>query len=118
MGKKQIYHGGTILTLEAEGAVPAVFVEDGIIRATGTKEQMEALAGSSAESISQKGAPCFLLFWMPIVISPRLPPLFPWQVWREHAALKRFSPGSNNLLRTKNWDAASGLWDLDTIRIF
>ena len=63
MGKKQIYHGGTILTLEAEGTVPAVFVEDGIIRATGTKEQMEALAGSSAESISLKGRtmlPAFL----------------------------------------------------------
>lgn len=63
MGRKQIYSGGTILTMESEGTVQAVFVEDGIIRAVGTKEQMQEIAGTGTEEIFLNGhtmLPAFL----------------------------------------------------------
>ncbi len=63
MKGKQIYSGGTILTMETQGTAEAVLVEDGLIRAIGSREQMVQMAGTDAERISLEGRtmlPAFL----------------------------------------------------------
>lgn len=63
MGQKKIYSGGTIVTMEGNKTADAVLVEDGIIRAVGTLEQVQFFSGTSAEAVNLQGKtmlPAFL----------------------------------------------------------
>ncbi|WP_417310342.1 amidohydrolase [Devosia sp.] len=66
----QIFHGGTIRTMAGDETVEAIYVRDGVIIATGSKAEIEALAPWNAKRVNLLGGTL-----VPGLIEPHTHPL-------------------------------------------